>query len=372
MLRGAEARRRAGAVVVARETAVWRGTRAVRYVASTTMRRHLRRRCRRAEPGVPAGDRSGARTRRARSASSMSGWGIWRRETDADGRTSVGCGVRRRRRRVARRLARGAGARPAGRPGRGARPRPAAPDEPATRSALATALAFQEALWRLFRPLRAASWLAHRRDHRLSLRGGHGRPAARGTRRRPDVAGGAEEGDARRHGTLPGTLLLRRPSRGSARMRRMTDAFAAPRAPLRPVPAAPLMFEAPEFEAPLLDAPDPPARLHPLPALPDETRHADVLVIGGGLAGLCTAYYLAQGRRGCAAGRARRGRHGGQHRQCRQPARAVAVVRFHRRHAGGWRPGRAHAAAGAASHRAVEADRRRGRREVSASAPRVA
>ncbi len=71
-------------------------------------------------------------------------------------------------------------------------------------------------------------------------------------------------------------------------------AFAAPRAPLRPVPAAPLMFEAPEFEAPLLEAPNPPAHLHPLPDLPAETRHADVLVIGGGLAGLCTAYYLAR------------------------------------------------------------------------------
>jgi NADPH-dependent 2,4-dienoyl-CoA reductase/sulfur reductase-like enzyme len=70
-------------------------------------------------------------------------------------------------------------------------------------------------------------------------------------------------------------------------------AFAAPRAPLRPVPAAPLMFEAPEFEAPLLDLPAPPLHLHRLPPVPQETRRCDVLVMGGGLAGLCSAYYLA-------------------------------------------------------------------------------
>jgi glycine/D-amino acid oxidase-like deaminating enzyme len=70
--------------------------------------------------------------------------------------------------------------------------------------------------------------------------------------------------------------------------------FAAPRGPVRPVPAAPLMAEAPEFEAPLLQDPDPPRQLHPLPELPAEHRHADVAVVGGGLAGLCTALYLAR------------------------------------------------------------------------------
>ena len=73
------------------------------------------------------------------------------------------------------------------------------------------------------------------------------------------------------------------------------DAFAAPRAPLRPVPAAALMFEAPEFQAPLLTEPAATIRLHALPPLPVETRCADIAVIGGGLVGLCTALYLAQG-----------------------------------------------------------------------------
>jgi glycine/D-amino acid oxidase-like deaminating enzyme len=69
--------------------------------------------------------------------------------------------------------------------------------------------------------------------------------------------------------------------------------FAAPRAPLRPVPAAALMFPAPEFTAVLMDKPPPPAIRHPLPPLPTEARHCDVLVIGGGILGLSCAYFLA-------------------------------------------------------------------------------
>ncbi len=104
------------------------------------------------------------------------------------------------------------------------------------------------------------------------------------------------------------------------------DGFAAPRAPLRPVPAAPLMFQAPEFEAPLLTDPAPPVRLHRVGAAAAEPRRADVVVIGGGVAGLCSALFPGARRRRRSGGRSRRGRHGRQHRQRRQPARAAAVL----------------------------------------------
>ncbi len=70
------------------------------------------------------------------------------------------------------------------------------------------------------------------------------------------------------------------------------DDFAAPRAPVRPVPAAPLMQEAPEFRAPLLEDLTPPLRDTDTP---EQRFSAQVAVIGGGIAGLCTAYYLVQG-----------------------------------------------------------------------------
>ena len=73
------------------------------------------------------------------------------------------------------------------------------------------------------------------------------------------------------------------------------SAFAAPRAPLRPVPIAALMREAPEFVAHALTDPPLPVHLHAVPPLAEEARQADVVIIGGGVAGLSTAYYLARG-----------------------------------------------------------------------------
>jgi glycine/D-amino acid oxidase-like deaminating enzyme len=70
-------------------------------------------------------------------------------------------------------------------------------------------------------------------------------------------------------------------------------AFAAPRVPVRPVPAAPLMFQAPEFVAAFLKQPTPP-RTVPMQAAETASRSCDILVIGGGAVGLSTAYWLAK------------------------------------------------------------------------------
>ena len=166
-----------------------------------------------------------------------------------------------------------------------------APDEPATRTALARALAFQEALSTLFRPSRPGP-LA---DETIVCRC----EEVTAGRLRQELAGGLASLPALKKATRAGMGRCQGRFCAATIARLCPDvpddmAFAAPRAPLRPVPAAPLMFEAPEFEAPLLDLPAPPLHLHRLPSVAQETRHCDVLVMGGGLAGLCSAYYLAR------------------------------------------------------------------------------
>ena len=214
-------------------------------------------------------------------------------ETDADGRTAVdgvfavgdGAALGGARVAMARgRLAGLAAARDLGL---------AAPDDPSTRAALARAETFQQALWSLFPPprLRPASLP----DDTIVCRC----EEVTAGRLRQELAGGLASLPALKKATRAGMGRCQGRFCAATIARLCPDApddfaFAAPRAPLRPVPAAPLMFQAPEFEAPLLELPNPPVHLHRLPALPQETRRCDVLVIGGGLAGLCSAYFLAR------------------------------------------------------------------------------
>jgi glycine/D-amino acid oxidase-like deaminating enzyme len=157
--------------------------------------------------------------------------------------------------------------------------------------ALARALAFQEALWRLFRPPPPAAIA----DDTIVCRC----EEVTAGRLRAELAGDLTSLPALKKATRAGMGRCQGRFCAATIARLCPDApddlaFAAPRAPLRPVPAAPLMFEAPEFEAPLLDFPPPPVHRHRLRAVPQEARRCDVLVIGGGLAGLCTAYFLAR------------------------------------------------------------------------------
>ena len=221
------------------------------------------------------------------------GQGYLATQTDADGRTAlpavfaVGDGAAIGGARVAQargRLAGLAAARDLGL---------RAPDEPATRAALQHALAFQDSLWRLFRP---ASPPPLPDDATVVCRceevsaGRLRAELAQGLTSLPALKKATRAGMGRCQGRFCAATIARLcPG--------LPDdfAFAAPRAPLRPVPAASLMLEAAEFAAPLLTAPPPPQRLHPMPPLPVEQRQADIAVIGGGLAGLCSALYLAQG-----------------------------------------------------------------------------
>jgi D-hydroxyproline dehydrogenase subunit alpha len=214
-------------------------------------------------------------------------------ETDEDGRTSLphvfaigdGAAVGGVRVAMARgRLAGAAAARDLGF---------TVPDEFSARAALRRALNFQDALWRLFQaPAFDANAIA---DDTIICRC---EEVAAG-RLRDELAGGLASLPALKKATRAGMGRCQGRFCAATVARLCPNApddwsFAAPRAPVRPVPASPLAFEAAEFVAPLLDPPATPVHLHQFPALPVELRHADVAVIGGGIAGLCTAYFLAR------------------------------------------------------------------------------
>jgi glycine/D-amino acid oxidase-like deaminating enzyme len=166
-----------------------------------------------------------------------------------------------------------------------------APEDIGTRKALRRALAFQDALWRAFPlpPVDPGSIA----DETIVCRC---EEVTAGTLR-AELEAGLRSLAALKKATRAGmgrcqgrfcAATVARLCPGAAE----PDDFAAPRAPVRPVPAAPLMHEAPEFQAPLLEDLTPPPRTDNVSS---ERLKAQVAVVGGGIAGLCTAYYLAQG-----------------------------------------------------------------------------
>src|SRR4051812_4453842 len=158
------------------------------------------------------------------------------------------------------------------------------------RRRLARAGRFQSALWRLFEgaPLQAgaidASALVCRCEEvnfgelRALVRAGHDTPAAlkRATR----------AGMGRCQGRYCAPLLARICSGDPGEF-----AFFAPRPPAKPVPIRALAVEQPEWLGHTDFVPPDMARPRETDPLPRET--VDTLVIGGGVAGSCVAYWLA-------------------------------------------------------------------------------
>jgi len=212
-------------------------------------------------------------------------------ETDADGRTSVagvfavGDGASLGGARVAQAKGRLAGLAAARALGFTVR------EDAETRKELARSEVFQDALWRVFKaaPVPVQDDAVVCRCEEVSaarLRA----EIAEGLTSLPALKKATRAGMGRCQGRFCAATIARLCPNPAE-----PEGFAAPRAPPRPVPIAPLMTPAPEFIAPLLVDPTPPTRLHALPPLPTEARRADVVVIGGGAAGLSTAYYLARG-----------------------------------------------------------------------------
>jgi D-hydroxyproline dehydrogenase subunit alpha len=166
----------------------------------------------------------------------------------------------------------------------------AAPDEPVTRAALGRAERFQRALWSLFRP----PAFVPPSDDTVVCRC----EEVTAGRLRAEIAGGLVSLAALKKATRAGMGRCQGRFCAATVARLCPDApaetgFAAPRAPVRPVPATALTFEAAEFEAPLLALPTPRMdRVSVLP-LPAEARRCDVLIVGAGVVGLALGHALA-------------------------------------------------------------------------------
>ena len=217
--------------------------------------------------------------------------GLGRIETEADveGRTSVagvfaiGDGAALGGSRVA--LARGrlaglAAARDLGFP---------APDAADARRALARAETFQRALWRIFAP--PPFDFATIPDDTTICRceevtaGALRAAQAEGAESLPALKKATRAGMGRCQGRMCAATVARLAGT------RDEAGFAAPRAPVKPVPAAALARNRDAEAVPsVVDAPAAP----PLPARGERLRDADTLVIGGGVIGLCIARALAR------------------------------------------------------------------------------
>ncbi len=169
--------------------------------------------------------------------------------------------------------------------------RPGLPDDTASRRALARAIGFQDALWRFFAvPEFDARSLA---DSTLVCRC---EEVSAGTLRAAMAEGAASLGAVKKAtragmGRCQGRMC-------GATVARIVGAseeagFAAPRAPLKPVPAIALAMEKPEWlEGPAVQ-PAPILPAHHTPAT-GPAEACDVLVVGGGALGLSTALYCAR------------------------------------------------------------------------------
>ncbi|MGH7122424.1 MAG: FAD-dependent oxidoreductase [Acetobacteraceae bacterium] len=169
------------------------------------------------------------------------------------------------------------------------------PDDAPARRALARAALFQQALWRVFAPPR---WDAKRIDDATIVCRCEEITAQR---LRTEIARGFRSLPALKRATRAGMG----PCQGrfcAATIQLLCPAppepfsFAAPRPPARPVPLAALMFDGAEFTATHIPSPTLPAQPTFPHAPPAESmrRSCDVLVIGGGIVGLASAFYLAR------------------------------------------------------------------------------